>query len=744
MLSPSVAVIWCSRCGRVLDLLPGRFAQTMQQFEGTACSFCGAILCDSCNPTPSKGGSLECAGCGGSLDPLFARDLEKIHGKHLAAILAWTNRFRERSIAVEIGNRSATTAASVREETAGGVMFFDPIADGRITAVAQDTPRPGHLTLQFDSHVGGTEANDRFLVGNETSGVDDEGERLVIHKGAQVIRLVARAERPEASADVGAGGEANPIPPAGHTVVWHDACIRKGCVRCGGHGYFFVREPAAKCSACRGRGYTIRDEIYVGPDCGECLGTGWAGTSLPRSMAAPAAVSGATSRAVAARAPRVIVAPSPDGVLAGHTESVLECAVSPDGAWIVSAAGGYPKPGAIKVWDVATGACLHTCPEETNAGANPLVVGPDGTWFASVIGLPKAADFGVRIWDVATGACRLTLRGHTGWVQDVAVSPDGSWLASASQDRTVRIWDTATGACRRTLVGHEGSVYRCAVSSDGTRILSAGADGTVRIWDVASGACRQTMRGHAGEIHAIAESPDGTWVVSAGGDETLRIWDVGSGHCRHVLAGHTDAVFYVSVSPDGSWIVSGSNPVQHGSDLSLRVWDPVTGTCLHVLSGHSGWVTDLGMSPDGRWVVSTSRDGTLRIWDPRAGTCIRTLAGHEGGVTSTAVSPDSSWIVSTGYDQVLRIWDADTGACRLPLRSRGGFDVISPAPGPARQSPTLQSSAAVTGLDVRGEPDGAAATSSGDHAHGMPGVTSPVERGRVRSFIDSLRRREKP
>ena len=286
MTASSVPATWCSRCGRVLDLLPGAFAQAMEQYEGTACSSCGAVRCETCNPAPSQGGTLVCARCGGSLDPLFARDLGVIHEKHRAAILAWTERFRERTIRVEIGNRSATTATSAREETPDGVLFFDLIADGLITAVAQDIPRPGHLTVQFDSHVGGMETNDGFLVGYEGSGVDDDGDRLVIHKGAQVIRLVARPARLEAPFDVGAGDEAEPVPPAGHTVMWHDACTRNGCETCGGYGRFFVREPAARCPVCRGRGYAIKDEIYMGPDCENCLGTGWAGAVRPQPVTA--------------------------------------------------------------------------------------------------------------------------------------------------------------------------------------------------------------------------------------------------------------------------------------------------------------------------------------------------------------------------------------------------------------------------------------------------------------------------
>ena len=46
-----------------------------------------------------------------------------------------------------------------------------------------------------------------------------------------------------------------------------------------------------------------------------------------------------------------------------------------------------------------------------------------------------------------------TLTGHSDWVYAVALSPDGSRVASASLDNLVKIWNAETGALVSSLVG---------------------------------------------------------------------------------------------------------------------------------------------------------------------------------------------------------------------------------------------------------------------------------------------------
>ena len=86
--------------------------------------------------------------------------------------------------------------------------------------------------------------------------------------------------------------------------------------------------------------------------------------------------------------------------------------------------------------------------------------------------------------------------GHTGSVNALALSPDGRFLVSGSEDVTLKIWDTATGNVLRTLSGHDQAVLAAAISPDGKLIASGGADQTVRVWDVVTGQSSQGGHPH--------------------------------------------------------------------------------------------------------------------------------------------------------------------------------------------------------------------------------------------------------
>src|SRR5262245_39866479 len=76
---------------------------------------------------------------------------------------------------------------------------------------------------------------------------------------------------------------------------------------------------------------------------------------------------------------------------------------------------------------------------------------------------------------------------HTGWVESVAFSPDGTRVLSGSWDNTLKLWDVATGRLLRTFSGHSKEVKSVAFSPAGTRALSGSWDRTLKLWDASTG-----------------------------------------------------------------------------------------------------------------------------------------------------------------------------------------------------------------------------------------------------------------
>jgi len=275
-------------------------------------------------------------------------------------------------------------------------------------------------------------------------------------------------------------------------------------------------------------------------------------------------------------------------------------------------------------------------------------VSADGSFFVSA-----SEDGTVKVWDPETGAIRARLGGYADGVRGCAISPDSSFIVSAGPDKTLKLWDPESGAELMTLRGHAGRVVACAVSPDGSFVASMTEYGPLSLWDPESGAELARFGEHDGECLGLAISPDASFLVSGSGD-SLRLWDAATGVERASLSGHNGKVTGCAVSPDGNFIVSAS------SDHTLKIWDAANGTERTTLFGHAGWVNACAVTPDGSVVVSASDDGTLKLWDPGTGTERATLRGHVHGVVACAVSPDGSSILSGAAGGRMRLWDAKT------------------------------------------------------------------------------------
>ncbi len=285
----------------------------------------------------------------------------------------------------------------------------------------------------------------------------------------------------------------------------------------------------------------------------------------------------------------------------------------------------------------------------------------------------------VRVWDArAGGPTASPLTGHTGPVNSVAFSPDGTHLASGGQDGQVRMWDAFGGQLTgRPLTGHTGGVWDVAFSPDGARIASCGDDQTVRIWDADTGQpIGAPLVGHTGPVSGVAFAPDGVLIASGADDQTVRIWDADTGiPVGTPLTGHTAMVTSVAFTPDGAQLASGSN------DGTVRVWNVSTGQPVgRPLTGHTGGVWDVAVTPDGTRIASAGSDGTVRLWNVSTGQPVGTpLTGHTDEVLSVAFSPASAPVRETTRSRAPA--DADAAAHLADLLQSIALDFHVGLPG---------------------------------------------------------------
>ncbi|MYA71347.1 hypothetical protein F4009_07795, partial [Candidatus Poribacteria bacterium] len=282
-----------------------------------------------------------------------------------------------------------------------------------------------------------------------------------------------------------------------------------------------------------------------------------------------------------------------------HEKQIDAVAFSPDGTSMAT----YYEDDAVSVLRVADGIlippAIHaekwikikrnlSIDHDKDGWGRRVQFSPDGKHLAEF----KTGSNSLTLWDINTGKKIKAFDGVSGSALTLASSAEGHCFGlSRTPDPeydTVELWDEE----KRASFTHSGFVITVAMSPNGTFLATGGIDKKVKLWHVETQQCFQTLSGHIGGIVSLAFSPDETLLASGGGDnweqqthadgttlsysagdspvdKTAKVWKVATGKNIATLE-NPCMVRGIAFSPDGKHLATGtSKTVTIGVNLGV-------------------------------------------------------------------------------------------------------------------------------------------------------------------------------
>jgi WD40 repeat protein len=326
----------------------------------------------------------------------------------------------------------------------------------------------------------------------------------------------------------------------------------------------------------------------------------------------------------------------------------------------------------------------------------------------------------VALYDLSAGTLIDFGQAHYDAIGSVALSRDGSRIATGSSDKGVVLWDVKSRTRERVCETDFTVVSSLAFAPDSQTLFASSWDGKIRSWDLRQPTEPNVLAGHSAAVNALALSPDGRWLASAGQDGTGRLWNLAETGAFATLSPaefttllHPADAFSPAAGPSAVWSLAVAPNQQRVAVVTLDklfLWDLQTGarvtevTATSIFGLESVDFRSITFSPDGRLLAVGGDNGLAAFLDGTTlqslgqpiqlrhsqfitdiafalhGAVLATGGGLGTGITLTdvasqriitnfqavegfnpmqplAVSPDGQRLATGGPEGAIRLWD---------------------------------------------------------------------------------------
>lgn len=273
--------------------------------------------------------------------------------------------------------------------------------------------------------------------------------------------------------------------------------------------------------------------------------------------------------------------------LIGHGHFVSDIVFSSDGQFALS--GSWDN--TLRLWDLKEGRTTRRFVDHKKDVLS-VSFSSDNRQIVS-----SSRDKTIKLWNTL-GQCKYTISDDcTDWISCVRFSPDPMLpiIVSCGWDKVVKVWNLQNCRLKVSHYGHTGYLNVVAVSPDGSLCASGGRDGRAILWDLTENKFVHSLD-VSETINALCFSPKRYWLCVAAGS-FIRIYDL-----EKRIQTHEDLRPPTTVNEPPT--------MNEANGLEMKG----TQNIPSVQNEFKAECTSLAWSPSGVYLYAGYTDGVIRVW----------------------------------------------------------------------------------------------------------------------------------